>query len=70
MFLLHRPFVLKVKEVVLKSAKVIPADVLIVGIGKCPADISVVLRNFSALTLQYLYITNQAFPAYIIGRLI
>lgn len=31
----HCPYFLKVKEVVLKSGKVLPADVLIVGIGKC-----------------------------------
>uniref|UniRef100_A0A8D0CQY7 Apoptosis inducing factor mitochondria associated 5 n=1 Tax=Sander lucioperca TaxID=283035 RepID=A0A8D0CQY7_SANLU len=31
------PFLLKVKEVVLKSGYVIPADVLIVGIGECNA---------------------------------
>lgn len=30
----RRPFFLKVKDIVLKSGKVIPADVLIVGIGK------------------------------------
>lgn len=68
MFLFHGPFILKVKEVVLKSAKVIPADVLIVGIGKSPADISVFFSNFFAFTLQYFYITNQTFPAYTMGK--
>lgn len=33
----HCLLLLKVKEVVLKSGKVIPAEVLVVGIGKCNA---------------------------------
>lgn len=39
----HCSSVLKVKEVVLKSAKVIPADVLIVGIGECAGGISMII---------------------------
>lgn len=52
----HRHFFLQVKEIVLKSGDVIPADVLIVGIGECKHFFIIILmslRKFSAHSLCY-----------------
>uniref|UniRef100_A0AAQ6A577 Rieske domain-containing protein n=1 Tax=Amphiprion ocellaris TaxID=80972 RepID=A0AAQ6A577_AMPOC len=42
----------KVKEVVLKSGTVIPADVLIVGVGKCNADFYPFFLSFPSLVMN------------------
>lgn len=54
-FLSHCAFLLKVKEVVLKSGKVIPAEVLIVGIGKCNTHTFCDLPIFITFSIHYLH---------------